>query len=124
MSEDPTRELPEESSFEVRVFAQFAALHGELATIRAEQVAIRTDIAALDSRLATVESRLTMVESRLTTLEEKVELRLSETRPIWEAVQYAIKRLEMKFDTVLADLYDVRTNSRLFDKRLMELEAR
>ena len=123
MSDDPTRELPKESSFEVRVFAHFAALHSELATIRAEQSAIRTDIAALDSRLTTVESRLTTVESRLGTLEDKVDERLRETRPIWEAVQLAIKRLDMKFDTVLSDLYDVRTNSRLLDKRLMELEA-
>ncbi len=116
MSDDPTRELPKESSFEARVL-------GELAAIRAEQAAIRTDIAALDLRLATVESRLATVESRLTTLEDKVDERLRETRPIWEAVQLAIKRLDMKFDTVLSDLYDVRTNSRLLDKRLMELEG-
>ena len=110
MSDDPTRELPRESSFEARVLA-------ELAAIRVEQGAIRTDIAALDSRLATV-------ESRLTTVEEKVDSRLRETRPIWEAVQLAIKRLEMKFDNVILDLYELRTDHRILDKRLKELEAR
>ena len=117
MSEDPTRELPEESSFEVRMFAELAAVRielgavrGELKAIRVEQAAIRSDISALNTRL--------------TTLEEKVDSRLSETRPIWEAVQFAIRRLDLKFDTVLSDLYDVRTNSRLLDKRLMDLEAR
>ena len=96
----------------------------ELAAIRVEQGAIRTDIAALDSRLATVESRLTTVESRLVTLEDRVDSRLRETRPIWEAVQLAIKRLEMKFDNVILDLYELRTNHRMLDKRLKELEAR
>ena len=123
MSDDPTRELPKESSFEARVLAHFTTLHGELATIRAEQSAIRTDIAALDSRLATVESRLTTIESRFTTLEDRVDERLRETRPIWEAVQLAIRRLDFKFDTVLSDLYEVRTNSRLLEKRLIDLEA-
>ena len=89
MSDDPTRELPRDGSFEVRVLAELAEIRG-----------------------------------RLTTLEEKVDSRLSETRPIWEAVQLAIKHLDLKFDTVLSDLYDVRTNSRSFDKRLMKLEAR
>jgi chromosome segregation ATPase len=124
LSGDPTRELPKESPFEARVLA-------ELAAIRVEQGAIRTDIAALDSRLATVESRLTTVESHLTTvesrlvtLEDKVDSRLRETRPIWEAVQLAIKRLEMKFDKVILDLYELRTDVGMLDKRLKELEAR
>ncbi|MEO8434370.1 MAG: hypothetical protein ABI596_05705 [Pyrinomonadaceae bacterium] len=110
LSEDPTPELPEERSFEARVLAEFAAVRGEVAAVRA-------DIARLDARQQ-------KFEERLTTLEEKADSRLSETRPIWEAVQLAIKHLDLKFDTVLSDLYDVRTNYRAFDKRLMKLEAR
>ncbi|MEA2204275.1 MAG: hypothetical protein QOE77_1051 [Blastocatellia bacterium] len=34
-------------------------------------------------------------------------MRLGETRPIWEAVQLAIKGLDLKFDTVLKDLYEL-----------------
>lgn len=128
MSEDPTRELPEESPFEARVLAEFAAIsgefrgefatvHGELAAIRVEQAAIRTDIATLNAR----QERF---EGRLKALEGKVDERLRETRPIWEAVQLAIKRLETKFDHVILDLYELRTNVGMLDKRLKELEAR
>lgn len=130
MSEDRTRELPKESSFEVRVLSEFAAIRGEqveirgeLAAIRGELAAIRVEQAAIRTDIARLDSRQQKFEERLTALEEKVDLRLSETRPIWEAVQFAIKRLEMKFDTVLSDLYDVRTNNKLLDKRLMKLEA-
>ena len=131
MSEDPTRELPEESSFEARMLAEFAgvrsdfgAVRGELGALRGELGTLRGELVAIHVEQAAIRSDIAVLNTRLTTLEEKVDSRLAETRPIWEAVQYAIKRLEMKFDTVLADLYDVRTNSRLFDKRLMELEAR
>jgi len=117
LSDDPTRELPKEGSFEVRVLAELGAIRsehveirGELAEIRFEQAATRTDIASLDSRL--------------TALEDKVDSRLRETRPIWEAVQLAIKHLDMKFDNVIRDLYDVRTKVGMLDQRLRELEAR
>ena len=103
LSDHPTKELPQPSPFEARVLAEFAMFRDEFA-------AIRMDLAALNSRL--------------TNLEDKVDVRLSETRPIWEAVQVAIKGLDLKFDTVLKDLYEVRTNDRMQDRRLMQLEAR
>ena len=109
LSEDPTQELPREGSFEERVFAEFAALHGEVAGVRA-------DIARLDARQQ-------KFEERLTTLEEKVDSRLRETRPIWETVQLGIKRLDMKFDIVIRELYDVRADAKFLDKRIAELEA-
>jgi len=121
LSDDPTRELPKDGSFEVRVFAELAAIRGEFrgefATIHSELAVIRADIAKLDVRQE-------KFEGRLMALEEKVDSRLKETRPIWESVQYAIKRLDLKFDVVLTDLFEVRANDRSQDKRIMELEAR
>lgn len=115
MNEDPTQEIPKNGSFEMRVLSELAAIRGEqseicaeLAAIRAEQAATRKDIAALDTRL--------------TSLEERVDARLRETRPIWEAMQQDIKRLDTKFDSIIRDLYDVRTDMRLHDKRLLQLE--
>ena len=133
MGEDPTRDLPKEGSFEARVFAElaairgefrgeFATIHGELAAIRVEQAAIRVEQTAIRVEQTAMRTDIAALNTRLTTIEEKVDSRLSETRPIWEAVQFAIKRLDMKFDTVLSDPYDVRTNSRMLDKRLVELE--
>ena len=116
MSKDPTQELPREGSFEARVFAEFAALREEVAALREEVAEVRADIARLDARQQ-------KFEERLTTLEEKVDSRLRETRPIWETVQLGIKRLDMKFDMVIRELYDVRADSKFLDKRLTELEA-
>jgi predicted nucleic acid-binding Zn-ribbon protein len=96
----------------------------EFAAIRAEQAATRRDIAALDTRLTAVELRLVTVEQRLGTLEDRVDARLRETRPIWEAVQASLERLDKKFDNVIRDLYDVRTDIRLHESRLAELERR
>jgi predicted nucleic acid-binding Zn-ribbon protein len=117
LSDDLTRELPKDDSFESRVLGELRAIRSELAVIRSEQVTIRADIATLNARQE-------KFEERHTALEEKVDSRLKETRPIWEAVQYSIKRLDLKFDIVLKDLFEVRANDRTQDKRIMELEAR
>ena len=103
MSEEQTKDLPNGRSFEEQVLSQL----GEI--FRA--------IGALDGRLTTV-------EQRLVTLEDRVDARLRETRPIWEAVQASLERLDKKFDNVIRDLYDVRTDIRLHESRLAELERR
>src|SRR6266481_4546102 len=110
VNEDATRELPGASPFEQRVLAEFAALRGEVGEIRAQQVAMGRNIAALDQRL--------------TSLEERVDSRLKETRPIWEAVQAQLKKLDEKFTLFIRDLYDVRGDISLQDKRLGVLERR
>ena len=61
---------------------------------------------------------------RLTSLEEKVDRRLKETRPIWEAVRAQIEKLDEKFNIFIRDLYDVRGDIGLHDKRLGVLERR
>ncbi len=66
MSDNPTQETPDARSFEERVFARFDAL---------------------DERLGGMETRLTM-------LEEKVDSRLRETRPIWEAMQADLENIK------------------------------
>jgi hypothetical protein len=54
---------------------------------------------------------------------------LMETRPIWEAMQNQLERLERKFDRqnekfdlVLSDLYDMRANIKSLGKRVSDLE--
>ena len=117
MNEDPTKELPGASPFEQRVLAEFAALRsevgglrGEVAEIRNQQMAMAKNIVALDQRL--------------TSLEERVDARLKETRPIWEAVRTQIEKLDEKFNLFIRDLYDVRGDLALHDKRLGVLERR
>lgn len=100
MNEDPTKKFANGESFEARVLSELSAIRLEQAEMRAEQGEIRKDIAALDSRLGSV-------EERLTSLEEKVDARLRETRPIWESVLDNVKRLDLKFDEVLSELFEV-----------------
>ncbi|OLE51969.1 MAG: hypothetical protein AUG51_20470 [Acidobacteria bacterium 13_1_20CM_3_53_8] len=74
-------------------------------------------------------NELRAINLRLTNLEERVDKRLQETRPIWEAVQEKLERLERKFDRlnekfdlVTSDLYDMRANYKSLSKRLNDLE--
>ncbi|MDX6305772.1 MAG: hypothetical protein QOI77_2741 [Blastocatellia bacterium] len=91
-------------------WAQLGALRHEVAEIRTQQVGMAKNIAALDQRLSS--------------LEERVDSRLKETRPIWEAVQAQLKKLDEKFTLFIRDLYDVRGDISLHEKRLGNLNRR
>jgi tetrahydromethanopterin S-methyltransferase subunit G len=88
--------------------------------------------------LASISQRLNGLEVRLTNLEEKVEARLYDTRPIWEAVlsrldsiearldsmdarldsmDARLKKVDAKFDVVASELLDVRSDVRELQKR-------
>ena len=117
MSEEPTKDLPGQRTFEERVFAEFGRIHVELGAVRSEQAAIRSELGAMRQEIAGL-------DSRLTTLEERVDARLRETRPIWEAIQLSIEKLDEKFDNVIRDLYGVRADVGLHEKRFREIERR
>ena len=81
--------------------------------------------------LANINQRLNGLESRLTSLDEKVDSRLKETRPIWEAVLSRLDKIETrldsmdarlakmdaKFDVVGSQLLDMRGDIELLKKR-------
>jgi len=115
MNEDPTKELPQRRSFEEQVLAEFAALRSEVAALRSDVAEIRTQQSAMAKNIAGI-------DKRLTSLEDIVDARLKETRPIWEAVQAQIEKLDQKFDIVIRDLYDVRGDPALHAKRISQLE--
>jgi len=117
VNEDPTKELPGASPFEERVLAELAALRSDVAENRNQQMAMAKHVVALVQRL-------TSLEERLRSLEERVDSRLKETRPIWEAVQAQIEKLDEKFNLFIRDLYDIRSDLGLHDKRLGVLERR
>lgn len=123
MNEDPTKDLSSRS-FEERVLAELGAIRSDIGEVRSQQSAMARNIASLDQRLTSLESRIISVEKRLSSLEETVDARLKETRPIWEAVQEQIKKLDGKFDLVINDLYEVRLDIRGHERRLTEVENR
>ena len=64
------------------------------------------------------------LNNRLTSLEEKVDTRLQETRPIWEAVlsrldkiETRLDRMEAKLDVFGRDLVETRTDVEMLKKR-------
>ena len=130
MNEEPTKDLATRA-FQKRVLDEFAAVRREIAVIRTEQVAMQSDIAeirtqqaAMAKNIAILDQRVTSVEAQLTSLDEKVDRRLKETRPIWEAVKAQIELLDAKFDNFILDLYNIRGELRLHEKRLLQLESR
>jgi len=94
MSEEQTERLNNENTFEARVLAEFAAINNRLTT----------ELGALNERL--------------TTLEEKVDARLRETRPIWEAVQSQLKQIDSKFDVFAHEWLEMRGDIELLKKRV------
>jgi|ERR671927_61245 chromosome segregation ATPase len=65
--------------------------------------------------LANINQRLGGLDGRLTSLEEKVDKRLQETRPIWEAVLLRLDKVETRLDGM-----DARLES--MDARLEKVE--
>lgn len=82
--------------------------------------------------LGNLNQRLNGLDNRLTSLEEKVDARLHDTRPIWEAVLSRLDKIEArldsidthlegvedKFATVAEELLDMRTDIGRVKKRL------
>ena len=130
MNEEPTKDLATRAFYK-RVLDEFAATRREIAEIRSEQSAMQTEIveiraqqAAMARNIAAIDQRLTSVEERLLSLEHQADSRLKETRPIWEAVQQQLKKIDKKFDLVIKDLFELRSDVATHDKRIGDLEQR
>ncbi|HZH31567.1 MAG TPA: hypothetical protein VEY11_12460 [Pyrinomonadaceae bacterium] len=74
------------------------------------------------TEMSTIRNDVAMLGDRLTALEEKVDRRLQETRPMWEGVQAQIRQLDGKFDVVLRDLYELRSDQMFINRRVDQLE--
>ena len=88
----------------------------------AEITEIRIDIAELRTQQAAMAKNIRTLDQRLTSLEERVETRLKETRPIWEAVQEQLQRLGEKFDGVLLEFWALRNELKIHGRRIGKLE--
>jgi chromosome segregation ATPase len=68
-------------------------------------------------------ARFDALDARMNALEEKVDRRLQETRPMWEAVQTQLERLNSKVDVMIKEFYEVKTDIARLDKRVTSLEG-
>ena len=97
MSEDTTQGLPQANNFEGRILAQFAVLERR---VMARFDAFDARLDSFDTRLDSFEARLNSFDARLASLEDKVESRLHDTRPIWEAVLARLDKVEGEIKTI------------------------
>lgn len=144
MNEEPTKDLATRA-FQKRVLDEFAAVRGEqaamrneISAIRAEQSEMRSDITVMRNDItgilcelveirtqqAAMAKNIGALDHRLTSLEERVDARLKETRPIWEAVQEQMQRLAERFDAMILEFYEVRNENKIHGRRIGELERR
>lgn len=151
MNEEPPKDLATRA-FQKRVLDEFAAvraeqaaMRNEISAIRSEQSSMRSEITHIRSDVAEMRNDITEIRSeiveirkqqaamamnigvldhRLTSLEERVDARLKETRPIWEAVQEQIQRLAERFDAMILEFYEVRNEMKIHGRRIGQLERR
>ena len=104
MSEDRTRELSDNRSFEERVFARFDSIDARFATVD-------TRFDAMDTRFDAVDARLAGLDTRVQALEAKA----YDTKPIWERalaeilnVKERLENIERKFDVLIQDMMQLR----------------
>ncbi len=95
MSEDTTRKF-DERPFEERVFEELRNINTELRAVNA---------------------RITTLEESFAALDEKVDRRLMETRPIWQAVQSSLEDISGQMRELSVDMLQMRSRvSRLEDR--------
>src|SRR5438105_14058695 len=137
MHDEPTKDLATRA-FQKRVLDKFAAvreeqaamrkditeMRGDITGMRSDITEIRNDIVDIRTQQSAMARNVGALDHRLTSLEERVDARLKETRPIWEAVQEQLQRLIERFDLMLHDLYEVRIDVRVHHRRLDEIERR
>jgi tetrahydromethanopterin S-methyltransferase subunit G len=106
MSEERTRDLTDDRSFEERVFARFDAM---------------------DARFDAVDVRLDRLDIRVHALES----RALDTKPIWEralaeilTVRERVENIERKFDVLTLDMMQLRGDQRRLEHRFDGLESK
>ena len=127
MSEDRTRDLPDNRSFEERVFARFDAMD-----TRFDGMDARFD--AMDTRFDAVDARLAALDTRVQVLEAKA----YDTKPIWERalaeilevkqgvgeVKERVENVERKFNILIQDMMQLRGDQRRVEDRFDALKSK
>ena len=101
-----------------------AELRSDVTELRSDVTQLRSDVTELRTQQAAMARNIAALDHRLTTLEQRVDERLKETRPIWEAVQIQIQRLGEKLDGAFLEFQELRAEIRLHGRRIAELERR
>ena len=127
MNEERTQDLPDNRSFEERVFARFDGMDTRFANIDA-----RFD--AMDARFDTMEARFDAVDARLAGLDTRVqvlEAKAYDTKPIWERalaeilnVKERVENVERKFNILIEDMMQLRGDQRRVQTQFDALKSK
>jgi chromosome segregation ATPase len=134
MSEDRTRDLPDNRSFEERVFARFDGMEARFDAMEAR-------LAAMDVRFDTMEARFDAVDARLAGLDTRVqvlEAKAYDTKPIWERalaeilqvkqvvaeVKERVENVERKFNVLIQDMMQLRGDQRRVEDQFDALKSK
>lgn len=130
MNEDRTRDLPDNRSFEERVFARFDAMEARFESMEAR---FESRFAAMDARFDAMDVRFDAVDARLDSLDTRVqtlEARAYDTKPIWERalaeilnVKERVENIERKFDLLTLDMMQLRGDQRRLEGRFENLKS-
>jgi tetrahydromethanopterin S-methyltransferase subunit G len=130
MSEERTRDLPDNRPFEERLFARLDAIERRFDAMEAR---FEARFNAVDERLDALETRVVRMEARfdkrfddLDSRVQALEARGLDTKPIWERalaeilnVKDRVENIERKFDLLTIDMMQLRGDQRrlegLFD---------
>jgi chromosome segregation ATPase len=130
MSEERTRDLSDNRSFEERVFARFDAIDARFANVdvRFDAVDARMNVieARVDARFDAVDARLDSLDIRV----QNLEARALDTKPIWERalaeileVKKGVEDLNRKIDVLNQDVLQVRADQLRVERRMDSLES-
>jgi len=135
MNEEPTRKLPDDRSFEKRVFARFDSMDARLEKLESrsydtkpiweralkEIVETRLEVGDLKKQLSAVEKKVSAVETEITGLRKDYSGLRSE---LVETQRDFKLKLTRRLDLVLTSLVDTRDGMREADERLTQLESK
>ncbi len=117
MSEDRTRDLSANRSFEERVFARFDAME---ARFDAMEVRFDARFDGLDGRVQALEAKSLDTKP----IWERALAEIHEVQQGVEEVKGRVESIERKFDVLILDMMQLRGDQRRVDKRMDALESR
>ena len=117
MSEETTRDLSDNRSFEKRVFVRFDAID---ARFDAMEVRFDARFDALDSRVQALESKSLDTKP----IWERALAEIHEVKQGVEEVKGRVENIERKFDVLALDMMQLRGDQRRVEKRMDAIESR
>jgi len=120
MSKDLTQNLNGSLEEKVdRLIIAVQSMDSRFASMESRFESIESRIESMESRIESMDSRLGSVDARLGGLETKVDERLKDTRPMWEAVQAQLAEVESSLRGEIQGLRgEMEKGFRLYDRRI------